>query len=87
MNIKALLDDLVTPDSTWPTSDQEVMIDRCVFTLILSLRTAMAPIGPALADPIAEMLKVGFRYVAGGIVIVLTSVASSTVPTIRLDLL
>lgn len=58
-----------------------------VFTLILSLSTGMALIGLALAGPIAEMINVGFWYLAGGIVIVLTSVASFSLPTIRLNLL
>ena len=58
-----------------------------VFTLILSLSTSMALIGLVLAGPIAEMINVGFWYVAGGIVILLTSVASFTVPTIRLNLM
>ena len=58
-----------------------------VFTLILSLSTATALIGLALAGPTVELINVGFWYLAGGTAILLTSVASFTLNKIRLNLL
>lgn len=58
-----------------------------VFTLILSLSTAMALIGLALAGPIAELTNVGFWYLAGGVTILFTSFTAFTLKTIRLSLL
>ncbi|MHA2428548.1 MAG: MFS transporter [Candidatus Hermodarchaeia archaeon] len=58
-----------------------------VFSLIMSLSTAMAPLGLAFAGPIADIFGVGFWYTTGGIVIMLVSVASFFVTAIRINLL
>jgi len=58
-----------------------------IFSLIMSLSTAMAPLGLSLAGPIGDTFSVGVWYIAGGIVIMLAAVTSFSITSIRHNLL
>ena len=53
-----------------------------VFTVIMSLCTLMAPIGMAVAGPVADALGVRFLYVIAGIVTMLLGAGAFLVPAI-----
>jgi DHA3 family macrolide efflux protein-like MFS transporter len=54
-----------------------------VFTLMMSGTAAMAPIGLAVAGPLAEVIGVRAWFLAGGVVIILMSAAAYFVPSVR----
>jgi DHA3 family macrolide efflux protein-like MFS transporter len=53
-----------------------------VFTVIGSMSAAMAPLGMAVAGPVADALGVRFWYVTGGAVCILMAVGAFFVPAI-----
>jgi DHA3 family macrolide efflux protein-like MFS transporter len=54
-----------------------------VFTLMMSGTAAMAPLGLSVAGPLAEVIGVRSWFLAGGVVIILMSVAAYFVPSVR----
>ena len=54
-----------------------------VFTLMMSGTAAMAPLGLAVAGPLAEVIGVRVWFLAGGVVIILMSAAAYFVPSVR----
>jgi len=54
-----------------------------VFTLLISISTSVAPLGLIISGPIADTFGVGFWYVVGGLLILLSSIVSFFIPTIR----
>jgi len=54
-----------------------------IFTLLLSLSTGVAPLGLVISGPIADRFGVGFWYVIGGVLILVASITSFFIPTIR----
>ena len=54
-----------------------------VFTLMMSGTAAMAPLGLAVAGPLSETLGVRSWFLAGGVVIILMSLAAYFLPAVR----
>jgi DHA3 family macrolide efflux protein-like MFS transporter len=54
-----------------------------VFTLMMSGTAAMAPLGLSVAGPLAEVIGVRSWFLAGGVVIILMSIAAYFVPSVR----
>jgi DHA3 family macrolide efflux protein-like MFS transporter len=54
-----------------------------VFTLMMSGTAAMAPLGLAVAGPFAEVIGVRAWFLAGGVVIILMSVAAYFLPSVK----
>lgn len=54
-----------------------------VFTLLISLSAGAAPLGLLISGPIADTFGVSFWYVIAGVLILISSITSLFIPTIR----